>query len=52
MVRCFAVVYWPPLQNVFGTASLDFDAVLFMLPFPLVVWGADELRRYVRRLES
>jgi calcium-translocating P-type ATPase len=44
-----AVVYLPPLQDVFGTASLDADAVLFVLPFPLIVWGADELRRYLRR---
>jgi small-conductance mechanosensitive channel len=32
-----------------GTAPLGLDALLFVTPFPLVVWGADELRRWVRR---
>jgi magnesium-transporting ATPase (P-type) len=40
-----AVIYVPPLQAVFGTAALEADALLFVLPFPLIVWGADELRR-------
>ena len=40
-----AVIYLPPLQSVFGTAALGADALLFVLPFPLIVWGADELRR-------
>jgi magnesium-transporting ATPase (P-type) len=43
------VIYVPPLQAAFGTASLEPDAILFVLPFPLIVWGADELRRYVLR---
>ena len=45
LVFAAAVVYLPPLQSVFGTASLGVDALLFVLPFPLIVWGADELRR-------
>jgi calcium-translocating P-type ATPase len=45
LVFAAAVVYLPPLQSVFGTAALGPDALLFVLPFPLVVWGADELRR-------
>ncbi len=40
-----AVIYLPPFQSVFGTAALGADALLFVLPFPLIVWGADELRR-------
>ena len=44
-----AVIYVPALQSVFGTAALGLDAVLFVTPFPLVVWGADELRRWVHR---
>jgi hypothetical protein len=31
---------------VFGTAALGLDALLLVLPFPLVVWGADEPRRW------
>jgi calcium-translocating P-type ATPase len=49
LVFAAAVIYLPALQTVFGTASLDADAILFVLPFPFIVWGADELRRYVLR---
>jgi hypothetical protein len=43
-------VYTPPFHTLFGTASLTADELLFVLPFPFIVWGADELRRwYVRR---
>jgi hypothetical protein len=42
------LVYAPPLQWVFGTAALGITQVAFLLPFPLIVWGADELGR--RRL--
>jgi calcium-translocating P-type ATPase len=47
-----AVIYLPILQQVFGTASLGIDALLFVLPFPFIVWGADELRRYFVRRRS
>ena len=47
-----AVIYLPPLQAVFGTAALGADALLFVLPFPLIVWGADELRRARLRRSS
>jgi magnesium-transporting ATPase (P-type) len=49
LVFTAAVIYLPPLQSVFGTAALGLDALLFVLPFPLVVWGADELRRWAHR---
>jgi calcium-translocating P-type ATPase len=46
------LVYAPPLQGAFGTARLGIVDVAFLLPFPLIVWGADELRRaHVRRRE-
>jgi hypothetical protein len=45
LVFAAAVIYLPPLQSVFGTASLGVDALLFVVPFPFIVWGADELRR-------
>ena len=44
-----ALVYAPPLQHLFGTAPVGAADLAFLLPFPIVVWGADELRRYLRR---
>jgi calcium-translocating P-type ATPase len=44
-----ALVYVSPLHGVFGTASIGLADLAFLLPFPIVVWGADELRRYVLR---
>jgi magnesium-transporting ATPase (P-type) len=49
LVFTAAIVYVPVLQDVFGTAALGLDALLFVAPFPLIVWGADELRRWWRR---
>jgi calcium-translocating P-type ATPase len=46
IVFAAAVIYLPAMQGVFGTAGLGVDALVFVLPFPLIVWGADELRRY------
>jgi len=42
-------VYAPPLQGLFSTAALPARDVLFLLPYPLIVWGADELRRWLLR---
>jgi calcium-translocating P-type ATPase len=42
-------VYVPPLQSLLGTAALPPRDVLFMLPYPFIVWGADELRKWVLR---
>ena len=44
-----AIIYLPPLQQLFGTASLGLDVLLLVAPFPFIVWGADELRRFVVR---
>ncbi len=44
-----AVVGLPPLQAAFGTAMPDATALAMLVPFPFVVWGADELIRLVRR---
>jgi calcium-translocating P-type ATPase len=43
------VIYVPALQPVFHTAPLGPLELLFLLPFPFVVWGADELWRWRRR---
>lgn len=42
-------IYTPPLQSLLGTASLPPRDLLLLVPFPFIVWGADELRRWVVR---
>jgi magnesium-transporting ATPase (P-type) len=44
-----AVVVATPLADYLGMAVPPWDALLLLLPFPLVVWGADELWRARRR---
>ncbi|PYC82632.1 magnesium-transporting ATPase [Streptomyces tateyamensis] len=44
-----ALIYLPPLHSVFGTAALTPLQLATVLPFPFVVWGADELRRALLR---
>ena len=43
------IIYAPPLQDLLGTAALDPWMLLVVAPFPLIVWGADELRRWAVR---
>jgi calcium-translocating P-type ATPase len=46
-------IYAPPLQSLLGTAGLPVHDLVFLLPYPFIVWGADELRRWlVRRREA
>ena len=54
IVFAAALVTVPALQDVFGTTTPDLWQMLFILPFPLMVWGVDELwrgntRRHVAR---
>jgi calcium-translocating P-type ATPase len=49
LVLAAAVVYLPFLQPVFGTAAPTGHQLLLVLPFPFVVWGADEVRRWLQR---
>jgi magnesium-transporting ATPase (P-type) len=44
-----ALVYLPPLQQLFGTAALGPGTLAVIAPFPFIVWGLDELRRLKRR---
>ncbi|MGW7459458.1 cation-translocating P-type ATPase [Streptomyces sp. NPDC054797] len=44
-----ALIYLPPLQGLFDTAALPLDVILLIATFPVLVWGTDELRRWVRR---
>jgi len=43
------MVYLPPLQGLLGTTALDLRHLLWLLPFPFVVWGADETRKWLVR---
>ena len=43
------LVYLPALQAVFGTAALSPGHLATVVPFPFIVWGADELRRLLVR---
>jgi magnesium-transporting ATPase (P-type) len=45
LVFAAALIYLPPLQVIFGTAALSGSELAFLAPFPLLVWGADELYR-------
>ncbi|MFE7752638.1 cation transporting ATPase C-terminal domain-containing protein [Streptomyces sp. NPDC057428] len=42
-------VYTPAFQSPLGTAPLPASTLLLLLPYPFIVWGADELRRYLIR---
>ena len=44
-----AVIYVPVLQSAFGTAALGWQELAVLAFFPLLVWGSDELRRWVVR---
>ena len=45
IVFAAALIYAPPIQSVFGTAALGPGEIGILAVFPLIVWGADELRR-------
>lgn len=49
LVLAALFIYAPPFQSLLGTAALGPDALAFALPFPFIVWGADELRRWLLR---
>lgn len=44
-----AIIYLPPLQAVLSTAALTPDMLAFAAPHPVIVWGADEIRRWALR---
>jgi calcium-translocating P-type ATPase len=44
-----ALIYTPALQGFFGTAALTPAQLATVAPFPLIVWGSDELRRLLLR---
>lgn len=52
IVFAAALVYLPWLQDVFGTAPLTPSQLLIVVPFPFIVWGADEVYRAALRRRS
>jgi calcium-translocating P-type ATPase len=45
LVFAAALVYVPQLQELFGTTAIGGVDLALLLAFPVIVWGADELRR-------
>ena len=43
------LIYVPLFQSLLATAALSPTELLLLMPFPFIVWGADELRRYLIR---
>ena len=43
------LVFAPPFQSLLGTAAPPARYLLLLLPYPLIVWSADELRKYLIR---
>jgi len=43
------IIYLPLFHTLLGTAALPPSTVLIALPFPFIVWGADEVRRFIVR---
>jgi calcium-translocating P-type ATPase len=49
IVVAAAVITLPPLRAAFGTALPDPSALALLVPYPFVVWGADEAHRWFLR---
>jgi len=49
LVLAALLIYVPPFQSLLATAGLSGIDLLFTAPFPFIVWGADELRRWLIR---
>jgi calcium-translocating P-type ATPase len=49
LVFAAALIYIPAFQPVFHTTALGPTELAILATFPLIVWGADELRRYLHR---
>ena len=46
------IVYLPALHGLFGTEALAPSQLAIVAPFPFIVWGADEIRRWIKRRKS
>ncbi|MDQ6945546.1 MAG: cation-transporting P-type ATPase [Actinomycetota bacterium] len=52
LVFAAALAYLPFLHPIFGTAAPSPAQLAVVLPYPFVVWGADEARRWAHRHRS
>ncbi|MEK6439074.1 cation-translocating P-type ATPase [Pseudonocardia sp. T1-2H] len=43
------IIYIPLMQDLLGTAALTPEMLAFTIPYPFIVWGADEIRRWLIR---
>jgi calcium-translocating P-type ATPase len=43
------VIYLPAVHGLFGTEALSPGQLTTVAPFPFIVWGADEIRRWIKR---
>ena len=46
-----AVVYLPPLQDVFGTGALGVPELALLANLPLLVWGSDRSEEHTSELQ-
>ncbi|WP_405969525.1 cation-translocating P-type ATPase C-terminal domain-containing protein [Streptomyces sp. NBC_00988] len=49
LLAALAGVYVPVVHTVLGTETLSAGQWALVAPFPFIVWGADEIRRWHRR---
>jgi len=49
LVLAAILIYVPVFQSLLATAPLSPVELLFVAPFPFIVWGADEVRRWLIR---
>jgi sodium/potassium-transporting ATPase subunit alpha len=53
IILILLIVYLPSLQRIFGTAPLNLGDWLILLPFAVLLLGADEIRKWmVRKIYS
>ena len=45
----FLLIYTPAMHVLFGTAALSVAQLALVVPYPFIIWGADELRRAFMR---
>ena len=49
VVFAAALIYLPALQGIFDTAAIAPRYLAVLATFPFIVWGSDELRRWLLR---
>jgi calcium-translocating P-type ATPase len=52
LILAAILIYVPLFQSLLSTAALSPTELLFALPYPFIVWGADEVRRYLIRTRA